>query len=548
MTIHATTREPVEMSQAIYVQPVTMGGLQIVGIITPEYQEILTPEALAFVEELEKRFGERRRHLLNTRVKRQHAFDAGELPNFWPQTRDIRESEWQVAPIPKDLLDRRVEMTGPVDRKMVINGLNSGARVYMADFEDSSAPTWRAMVYGQINMRDVINESIHYASPDGRLYKLNKETAVLFVRPRGWHMREKHVLLDGEPISAGLFDFGLFLYHNAKALLNKGSGPYFYLPKMESYLEARLWNEVFVFAQNYIGIPRGSIRATVLIETVTAAFEMDEILWELREHSAGLNCGRWDYIFSFIKCFRNRPEFVLPERSQVTMNTHCMKSYSDLLIKTCHRRGIHGMGGMAAQIPIKEDADLNEQAMAKVRADKEREVKNGHDGTWVGHPGLVPLAMEIFNKHMPGPNQIARKREDVHVTQADLLKVPEGTITRAGFESNISAALRYTESWLGGQGCVPIFHLMEDAATAEIARAQIWQWIRYPQGVLDNGKKVTIEMFREALARQLLNIREELGDHVYESRHFQAAGELLDRLITNKHLPAFLTLEAYGQL
>ncbi|MGH8119268.1 MAG: malate synthase A, partial [Gammaproteobacteria bacterium] len=426
-----------------------MGGLQIVGIITPEYQEILTPEALAFVEELEKRFGERRRQLLHTRVKRQHAFDAGELPDFWPQTKDIRDSEWQVAPIPKDLLDRRVEMTGPVDRKMVINGLNSGARVYMADFEDSSAPTWRAMVYGQINMRDVITESIHYASPDGRLYKLNKETAVLFVRPRGWHMREKHVLLNGEPISAGLFDFGLFMFHNARALLNKGSGPYFYLPKMENYLEARLWNEVFVFAQNHLGIPRGSIRATALIETITAAFEMDEILWELREHSAGLNCGRWDYIFSFIKCFRNRPEFVLPERSQVTMNAHCMKSYSDLLIKTCHRRGIHGMGGMAAQIPIKEDAELNEQAMAKVRADKEREAKNGHDGTWVGHPGLVPIAMEVFNKYMPGPNQIDKKREDVHITQADLLKVPEGTITRAGFESNISAALRYTESWLG---------------------------------------------------------------------------------------------------
>ena len=548
MSIHTVSREPVELSQPVYGQPVTIGGLQIIGIITPEYQEILTPKAMAFVEELEKRFGERRRQLLNLRVKRQHAFDAGELPDFWPQTRDIRDSEWQVAPIPKDLQDRRVEMTGPVDRKMVINGLNSGAKVYMADFEDSSAPTWRAMVYGQINMRDVVNGSIHYASPEGRLYKLNKDTAVLFVRPRGWHMREKHVLLEGEPISAGLFDFGLFMFHNARHMIANGSGPYFYLPKMESYLEARLWNEVFVFAQDYLAIPVGTIRATVLIETITAAFEMDEILWELREHSAGLNCGRWDYIFSFIKCFRNHPEFVLPERSQVTMNTHFMKSYSDLLIKTCHRRGIHAMGGMAAQIPIKEDEELNEQAMAKVSADKEREAKNGHDGTWVGHPGLVPLAMEIFNKYMPRSNQIAKRRNDVHVTQADLLKVPEGTITRAGFEANISAALRYTESWLGGQGCVPIFHLMEDAATAEIARAQIWQWIRYPKGMLDNGRKITIEMFREALARQLLNIREELGDHVYESRHFQAAGELLDRLITNKHLPAFLTLEAYGQL
>ena len=536
------------MTMTAYAHPVTMGGLQVLGIITPEYETILTPDALAFIEELEKKFGSRRMQLLKLRVKRQKAFDSGELPDFWPQTREIRDSEWKVSPIPADLLDRRVEMTGPVDRKMVINGLNSGARMYMADFEDSSAPTWKTMVDGQINMRDVVTGTIHYTSPVGKLYKLNRETAVLLVRPRGWHMREKHVLLNGEPISASLFDFGLFLFHNAKNLIAWGTGPYFYLPKMESYLEARLWNEVFVFAQDYVGIPRGTIRATVLIETITAAFEMDEILWELREHSAGLNCGRWDYIFSFIKCFRNRPEFVLPDRSQITMATHFMKSYSELLIRTCHRRGIHAMGGMAAQIPIKEDQLLNEKAMEKVRSDKEREAKNGHDGTWVGHPGLVPVAMEVFNKYMPGPNQIDNKREDVHVSQSDLLTVPEGTITREGLEGNINAALRYTESWLGGQGCVPIFHLMEDAATAEIARAQIWQWIRYPRGVLDNGKKVTIEMFREALARHLLNIRDELGDEVYESRHFQAAGELLDRLITNKNLPGFLTLEAYGQL
>ena len=536
------------MTMTAYAQPITMGGLQVLGIITPEYEAILTSEALAFIEELERRFGNRRRQLLKLRVKRQKAFDSGELPDFWSQTSDIRNSDWKVATIPEDLMDRRVEMTGPVERKMVINGLNSGARMYMADFEDSSAPTWKTMVDGQINMRDVVNGTIHYTSPVGKLYRLNKETAVLLVRPRGWHMREKHVLLNGEPISASLFDFGLFLFHNAKNLIEKGTGPYFYLPKMESYLEARLWNEVFVFAQEYVGIPRGTIRATVLIETITAAFEMDEILWELREHSAGLNCGRWDYIFSFIKCFRNHPEFVLPDRSQITMATHFMKSYSELLIKTCHRRGIHAMGGMAAQIPIKEDQLLNEKAMEKVRTDKEREARNGHDGTWVGHPGLVPIAKEVFDKYMPGPNQIDNKREDVNITQADLLKVPEGTITREGLEGNINAALRYTESWLGGQGCVPIFHLMEDAATAEIARAQIWQWIRYPRGVLDNGKKVTIEMFREALARHLLNIRDELGDEVYESRHFQAAGELLDRLITNKNLPGFLTLEAYGQL
>ncbi|MBI4005463.1 MAG: malate synthase A, partial [Gammaproteobacteria bacterium] len=483
-----------------YAHPVTMGGLEALGLIVPEYQEILTTEALNFVEELERRFGPRRRQLLEIRKNRQKAFDSGTLPDFWPQTREIRESKWTVAPIPEDLKDRRVEMTGPVERKMVINGLNSGARMYMADFEDSSAPTWKAMIDGQINMRDVVNGMISYQSPQGKLYALNKETAVLLVRPRGWHMREKHMLLDGEPISASLFDFGLFFFHNAKNLINKGTGPYFYLPKMESYLEARLWNEVFVFAQNYIGVPKGTIRATVLIETITAAFEMDEILWELRDHSAGLNCGRWDYIFSFIKCFRNWPEFVLPERSQITMGTHFMNAYSELLIKTCHRRGIHAMGGMAAQIPIKGDQELNEKAMAKVHADKEREAKNGHDGTWVGHPGLVSVAMEVFDKYMPRPNQIDNKRDDVQVTQADLLKVPEGTITRAGFEGNINAALRYTESWLGGQGCVPIFHLMEDAATAEIARAQIWQWIRYPKGVLDNGKKITIEMFREALA------------------------------------------------
>lgn len=529
-------------------QPVTVGGLQVLGQITPEYQDILTFEALNFVEELERRFGERRKELLTIRKRRQEAFDKGTLPDYWPNTKEIRESDWVVAPIPDDLKDRRVEMTGPVERKMVINGLNSGAKMYMADFEDSSAPTWRTMLDGQVNMRDAVNGTIHYVNPVGKFYKLNKEIAVLLVRPRGWHMREKHVYLNGEPISASLFDFGLFFFHNAKNLIDKGTGPYFYLPKMESYLEARLWNEVFVFAQNYIGIPQGSIRATVLIETITAAFEMDEILWELRDHSAGLNCGRWDYIFSFIKCFRNRPEFVLPDRSQVTMSSHFMNAYSELLIKTCHRRGIHAMGGMAAQIPIKDDEQLNNNAMVKVRADKEREAKNGHDGTWVGHPGLVKIAEDVFNQYMPGANQIDNKRNDVHVSAEDLLRVPDGTITREGLEGNISAALRYTESWLGGQGCVPIFHLMEDAATAEIARAQIWQWIRYPKGVLENGKKISVEMFREALARDLLSIREELGDEVYELRHFQKAGELLDKLIINKELPGFLTLEAYGQL
>ncbi|HYY15847.1 MAG TPA: malate synthase A, partial [Gammaproteobacteria bacterium] len=369
------------------------------------------------------------------------------------------------------------------------------------DFEDSSSPTWETMLDGQVNVRDAVRGTIKYTSPEGKHYTLKDKTATLIVRPRGWHMSEKNVVFNEEPISASLFDFGLLFFHNARALINKGTAPYFYLPKMESHLEARLWNEVFMFAQKALGIPHGTIRATVLIETVPAAFEMHEILYELRAHSAGLNCGRWDYTFSFIKCFRSHPEFVLPDRGEITMTQHFLRSYSKLLIQTCHRRGIHAMGGMAAQIPIKNDPEANAIALAKVRADKEREAGDGHDGTWVAHPGLVPLAMEIFDKHMPAPNQIHRLLQDVHVSAEDLLRVPEGRITAKGLQGNISAALRYTESWLGGQGSVPLFHLMEDAATAEISRAQLWQWINYPRGVLEDGRKITIEMFREGLAR-----------------------------------------------
>jgi malate synthase len=459
----------------------------------------------------------------------------------------VREGEWKVAPIPPDLVDRRVEITGPVDRKMIINALNSDANTFMADFEDSSSPTWEQMMDGQVNLRDAIDGTIEYTAPDGKSYRLKEgKLATLIVRPRGWHMKEKNVMLDDEPIPASLFDFGLFFFHNAKKLVAKGTAPYFYLPKMESRKEARLWNTVFLYSQDALGILRGTIRATALIETLTAAFEMDEFLYELREHAAGLNCGRWDYIFSFIKCLRNHPDFVLPDRSQLTMTQHFLHSYSQLLVQICHRRGIHAMGGMAAQIPIKEDELANEAALAKVRADKEREVKDGHDGTWVAHPLLVPVAKEVFDKHMPGPHQIHNLREDVRVTAIDLLTLPEGTITMNGLKHNVSAALRYTESWLSGKGAVPIAHLMEDAATAEISRAQLWQWIRYPKGTLEDGRKVTVELFRETVAHEMAQVREEIGEQQFATRKFKEAQALLQKLVTTSKLPAFLTLEAYG--
>jgi malate synthase len=515
---------------------------------TAASRRILTPEALAFVEELALRFAPRVDALLNQRRLRQARLDAGERPNFLPDTAAIRAADWKVAAAPADLRDRRVEITGPVDRKMVINALNSGARCFMADFEDASSPTWEAMIEGQVNMYDAVRRTIGFTSSDGREYRLNEKTATLLVRPRGWHLPEKHVLVNGRPVPAGLFDFGLHFFHNAEELVKRGSGPYFYLPKMESHLEARLWNDVFLHAQATLGLPRGTIRATVLIETILAAFEMDEILWELREHSAGLNCGRWDYIFSIIKTFRADPSFVMPDRAQVTMEAPCMRAYSRLLIRTCHRRGAHAMGGMAAQLPVKGDPEATERNMARVRADKEREARDGHDGTWVSHPMMVPIAAGVFDQYMPGENQIDASLSTDPIGPSELLAVPTGTITRAGLKANVAAALRYTEAWVTGRGAVPIFNLMEDAATAEISRAQIWQWIRYPAGVTEDGERITAALFQQVLADELASLRAELGEMSYARRRFDAAATLLDRLVTRPELPAFLTLEAYGLL
>lgn len=520
--------------------------LEIAADMTPEFKEILTPDALTFVANLERAFGQRRRELLQKRDERQAEIDAGQMPDFLPETADIRQREWTVAAIPADLQDRRVEITGPVDRKMVINALNSGANVYMADFEDSHAPTWEATIEGQINLRDAIDESITFTNPAGKFYQLNAETATLMVRPRGWHLVEKHILLDGSPISASLFDFGLFFFHNAQKLIDKGTGPYFYLPKLESHLEARLWNDAFNLAQDELDIPRGTIRATVLIENILAAFEMDEILWELREHSAGLNCGRWDYIFSAIRKFRNYPDFTYPNRAQVTMTTHMMRAYSLLTIKTCHRRGIQAMGGMAAQIPIKSDPEANEKALEKVRADKEREAKDGHDGTWVAHPGLVQIAKAEFDKYMPTPNQIDKKREDVNVTAADLLAVPEGTITEEGLRTNIDVGILYMAAWLDGNGCVPIYNLMEDAATAEISRSQLWQWV-HNGARLEDGRPVTPDLYRALVPDVLAHIKKMVGEEQYNNGKYELAADLISQLVTEPDFTDFLTLPAYEQ-
>ncbi len=520
-------------------------GIEINAPITPEFAEILTPEAMNLVAKLARAFEERREQLLAHRAQRQADLDAGKLPDFLPETAYIRNSAWTVAPIPQDLLDRRVEITGPVDRKMIINALNSGAKVFMADFEDSHAPTWDGTIEGQANLRDAIAGTITFTSPEGKQYRLNDKIATLLVRPRGWHLDEKHVTIDGKLVSGGIFDFALYFFHNAKALIAKGSGPYFYLPKLESHLEARLWNDIFVMAQQELGIPNGTIRATVLVETILASFEMDEILYELRDHSAGLNCGRWDYIFSTIKKFRNIPDFVYPDRAQVTMTTHFMRSYSLLLIKTCHRRNIHAMGGMAAQIPIKSDLAANEEALNRVRADKMREPTDGHDGTWVAHPGLVAIAMAEFDAVMKGPNQIDRKRDDVQVTAADLVAVPDGTITEGGIRNNISVSLQYLESWLRGTGCVPIFNLMEDAATVEIARSQLWQWLHHPKGILTDGRKFTPELYKQLQADELQKLRDTLGTQEYATRRFEDAEKILDQIILNDQFVDFLTLPAY---
>src|SRR5438067_10606446 len=501
-------------------------------------ERVLTPEALHFITMLQREFNPRREELLARRERVKRELDSGKLPDFLGETKAIRERDWKVAPIPRDLLDRRVEITGPVDRKMIINALNSGANVFMADFEDSNAPTWVNNIEGHLNLNDAVRRTIELVTP-AKTYRLNENIATLVVRPRGWHLLEKHLLVDGKPVSASLFDFALYFFHNAKELIRRGTGPYFYLPKMESHLEARLWNDVFVRAQRELGIPVGTIRATVLIETILAAFEMDEILWELRDHSSGLNCGRWDYIFSFIKKFRAHPRFCLPDRGSVTMDKAFLAAYVDLLIKSCHRRGIHAMGGMAAQIPIKNDPAANDAAMKKVVADKLREVRAGHDGTWVAHPGLVPVAKKIFDEHMPGRNQLDRKRDDVQVTAGDLLRVPEGAITEKGLRQNVNVGILYLEAWLGGLGCVPLYNLMEDAATAEISRTQLWQWIHH-HAHLDDGRAVTPELYRQICDEEL----QKIGSRP----HIEKAAAIFNDLILNDELADFLTLPAYEEL
>jgi malate synthase len=524
-------------------------GIEINGRMTADYAQVLTPPALEFVARLQRAFGGRRAELLARRGARQREFDAGKLPDFLSETRAVREADWTCAPVGADIVDRRVEITGPVDRKMIINALNSGASVFMADFEDANTPKWDNNIQGQINLHDAIRRQIDYVSPEGKAYQLSAKLATLFVRPRGWHLPEKHVRIDGAPVAGGLLDFALYFFHNATELVARGTAPYFYLPKLESHLEARLWNDIFVLAQEELGVPRGTIKATVLIETILAAFEMDEILYELREHSAGLNCGRWDYIFSCIKKFRLNREFCLADRARVTMLTHFMRSYAELCIKTCHRRNIHAMGGMAAQIPVKNDEAANKDAFAKVRADKEHEATIGHDGTWVAHPGLVPVAKEVFDRLMPGPNQIAsRPRQDVRVSAADLLRFePEKPITEPGVRLNINVAIQYIGAWLAGQGAVPIYNLMEDAATAEISRSQVWQWIRSAKGRLDDGRKVTWEMVAAMIPEEMQKIRTLLGPAFGDGRYEEAAALFVD-LVNNDTFVEFLTLPAYERI
>lgn len=516
--------------------------------VPPAAASLLSPEAFAFLAELQRRFGPAIATCLRDRLRRKEAWDAGELPHFLPETEAIRNGDWRVAPLPTDLQDRRVEITGPVERKMIINALNSGARVFMADFEDSNTPTWENQVVGQANLFDAIRRTIHYTAPEtGKSYQLVPEPAVLFVRPRGLHLPERHAQLAGAAMSGALFDFGLYLFHNGAELVRRRTGPYFYLPKLESHREARVWNEIFCFAQDALGLPRGTIKATVLIETLPAAFEMDEILYELRQHSAGLNCGRWDYIFSFIKKLGHDPHYLLPDRSQVGMDRAFLHAYSLRLIQTCHRRGVHAMGGMAPQIPIKDDPAANETALARVRADKLREVTDGHDGTWVAHPGLVPIARGIFDAHMPTPNQIDRLRDDVSITEADLLEVHTGTRTEAAFRHNVRVGVQYLEAWLRGTGCVPLYNLMEDAATAEICRAQIWQWIHHSV-TLEDGGVCTNTFLTRITDEEMVRIRGEVGDTRFLGGRFAEARQLFERLATSPQFIEFLTLPAYELL
>ncbi len=520
-------------------------GVEITADITPAFADILTPEALAFVARLHRQFEGRRRELMAARDSRQAELDAGRLPDFLPQTASIRNGDWKIAPLPADLLDRRVEITGPVDRKMMINALNSGAKSFMADFEDSNCPSWENQISGQINVRDAYRKTISFASPEGKQYRLNDEIATLILRPRGWHLMEKHVKVDGDIVSGAIFDFALSFFHNIAYLQSVGSATYYYLPKMESHLEARLWNDIFVAAQNDLGIPQGTIKATVLIETVLAAFEMDEILYELRDHSSGLHAGRWDYIFSCIKKFRVNRDFCLADRARITMTVPFMRAYALLLLKTCHKRNAPAIGGMAALIPIKNDPVKNEAAMAGIRADKQRDATDGYDGGWVAHPGLVPVAKAEFDAVLgSAPNQIEKQRDDISVTAADLLNFqPEAPITEAGLRMNINVGIQYLGSWISGNGCVPIHNLMEDAATAEISRSQIWQWIRSPKGVLEDGRKVTTELFRELQADEVAKLKAEYGNKW--TRQYEDAARMFDLLTTSDDFVEFLTLPGY---
>jgi malate synthase len=520
-------------------------GVEIAGPMEPGYEEILTPAALDFVAKLVRKHGPRRAELLQLREFRQSIIDAGQLPGFLSETKKIRSGKWKIAGIPADLQDRRVEITGPVDRKMVINALNSGAKCFMADFEDSQSPTWHGLMQGHINLRDAVRRTIEFTSPEGKQYQLNEKIATLIVRPRGWHLPEKHLLIDGQPAPGGIVDFALFFFHNAKEQLKRGTGPYFYLPKMQSHLEARLWNSIFVDAQKALKIKPGSIKVTVLIETIWAAFEMDEILYELRDHIVALNCGRWDYIFSCIKTLKERTDWIVPDRLSVTMDKHFLDSYSKLLCETCHKRGAQAMGGMAAFIPTK-DAAKNEEVFAKVRADKLREVKNGHDGTWVAHPGLVKIAMDVFNEHMPKPNQLDRQLS-YGIKAEDLLKRPDGKLTEEGLRNNINVGVQYVEAWISGNGCVPLHNLMEDAATAEISRTQVWQWLRHGASLAD-GRKVTRELVLRTIDDELAGIRKTLGDERYYKGRFAEAAGIMARMSTADQCADFLTLPSYHYL
>ncbi|MFO1129326.1 MAG: malate synthase A [Rhodospirillales bacterium] len=519
----------------------------IVRTIPPGAVPILTPDAMAFVARLERRFRGTRRTLIDARMERQAQLDRGELPQFLPDTDTVRRGNWRVPPPPADLVDRRVEITGPVERKMIINALNSGANVFMADFEDSLTPTWTNVVLGQRNLQDAVAGTIGYDDPAGKSYRVGDKPAVIVVRPRGWHLEEAHVLVDGQPVSASLFDFGLYLYHNAAALLDRGSGPYFYLPKLESHLEAKLWADVFTAAEETLGLNHGTIRATVLIETILAVFEMEEILYQLRDYASGLNCGRWDYIFSYIKKFRNRPDFVLPDRNAVTMTVPFLRAYSRLLIRICHRRGAHAMGGMAAFIPIRTDPAASEAALERVRADKLREVNDGHDGTWVAHPGLVPVAKEVFDAYMPTPNQIDREQDDDVITASDLLAAPPGEITEEGLRNNCRVGIQYIEAWLGGLGCVPLYNLMEDAATAEICRAQIWQWLKHRARLAD-GRLIDEELVRTLVEEEMEKLRDSLGRPRFQEGHFAEAVDIFLEVATPPEFVDFLTLPAYERV